>query len=114
MPLKPRDLIIDNWDREGIVVERVEQPKASWLAGQTDSRMRGLPQETIWWIVLDVRGGAVIVPEPLAQFVREATIEDAMRAAEYANAHALRIIGQLFPEAIDKALQHRQKGDDVA
>jgi hypothetical protein len=31
MPLKPRDLIIDNWDREGIVIERERKPAASWL-----------------------------------------------------------------------------------
>jgi hypothetical protein len=114
MPLKPRDLIIDNWDREGIVLKRVKRPAAGWLADQTDSRVRALPEDTVWWSVLDIRGGSVIVPEPLATFVREATLEDAMRAVEYANEHALRSIAFLFPEAVERALQRRQKGDHVA
>ncbi len=113
MPLKPRDLIIDNWDRECIVVERVKRPAAGWLADQTDSRVLALPADTIWWSVLDIRGGGVLVPEPLAQFVREATIDDAMRAVEYANEYTLRTIGQLFPEAVERALQRRQKGGHV-
>ena len=48
MPLKPRDLIIDNFDREGIVVERARRPTASWLADQEDVRVRELPADTVW------------------------------------------------------------------
>jgi uncharacterized protein YqcC (DUF446 family) len=107
MPLKPRDLIIDNWEREGIVVERAKRPAAGWLSDQTDRRVLALPTDTVWWSVLDVRGGGVLVPEPLAQFIREATIDDAMRAVEHANEHALRTIAQLFPETVERALKHR-------
>jgi hypothetical protein len=114
MPLKPRDLIIDNLDREGIVVARQKRPAAGWLADQTDSRVRALPADTIWWSVLVIRGGSVIVAEPLAGFVREATVEDVMRAVEYANDHALRTLAFLFPEAIERALERRGKGDHVA
>src|SRR3954468_15639973 len=114
MPLKPRDLIIDNWDREGIVHQQVKRPAKGWLADQSDSRVQAMPADTIWWSVLDIRGGSVIVPEPLATFVREATVEDVMRAAEYANDYALRTLAFLFPEAIERALQRRQKGDHVA
>jgi hypothetical protein len=114
MSLKPRDLIIDNRDREGIVVERTKRPTASWLADQWDSRLRALPPDTTWWTVLPMSGGAVIVPESLARFVREATVEDAMRAVACGNEHALRTIAQLFPEAVEHALKHRQRGDHVA
>jgi hypothetical protein len=107
--LKPRDLIIDNWGREAIVVERIPKPTSSWLADQTDSRMREVPFDTTWWKVLGIRGGAGAVAEPLAKFVREATIEDAMRAIEYANEAAMRTIASLFPEAVKRALQERQK-----
>jgi hypothetical protein len=110
MPLKPRDLIVDNWNRECIVVEQMKRPAVGWLSDQSDARMREMPDGTRWWLVLDVRGGAVTVPEPLARFLREATIEDAMRAVEYANAHALRTLGQLFPEVVELALQRREKG----
>jgi hypothetical protein len=114
MPLKPRDLIIDNWDRECIVVERVKRPAAGRLADQWDSRVQAVPADTIWWSALVIRGGGVLIPEPLATFVREATVEDATRAVEYANEHALHTIAGLFPEAVERALQRRQKGDHVA
>jgi hypothetical protein len=113
MPLKPRDLIIDNWDRECIVVERVKRPAAGWLANQWDSRVQALPADTIWWSALVIRGGGVVIPEPLATLVREATLEDAMRAVEYANEQAVHTIASLFPEAVERALQRRQKGDHV-
>jgi hypothetical protein len=112
--MKPRDLIIDNRDREGIVVQKVKRPAASWLEDQTDSRVRAMPADTAWWSVLVIEGGSVIVAEPLTRFIREATVEDVMRAAEYANGHALRTLAVLFPEAIEQALQRRQKGDDTA
>jgi hypothetical protein len=110
--LKPRDLIIDNFNREGIVVERAKRPTASWLADQDDVRLRALAADTVWWTVLPISGGAVIVPEPLAQFIREATIEDAMRAAEYANEHALRTIAQLFPDAVERAKNCERRQTD--
>ncbi len=109
MPFKPRDLIIDNHDREGIALHQTNRPAAGWLAEQRDGRLRGLPPDTTWWKVLPICGGSVIVPEPLAQFVREATIDDVMRAIEYANEPAMRTIAALFPEAVEHALQSRQK-----
>jgi hypothetical protein len=114
MPLKPRDLIVDEFEREGIVFERTRPPSRKWISDQSDRRVRDLPDDTIWWHVLVVRGGSVILAEPLTTFVREATIEDAMRAVEYANEHVRRTIGQLFPEAVERAMQRRQKGDHVA
>jgi hypothetical protein len=97
MSLKPRDVIVDNWDREGIVVEQAERPAAGWLKDQQDSKVAALPPDTVWWRVLCIHGGAVIVPEPFARFVRQATIDDAMSAVACANANARRMIGQLFP-----------------
>ena len=74
------------------------------------SILAGVRRRPAWWSVLCVRGGAVCVPEPLVQFVREATVEDALRAVEYGNEHARREIGRLFPEAVARALQFRQRG----
>jgi hypothetical protein len=111
MPLKPRDLIIDNWNREGIFVKRVRRPAVGWLADQTDERMRAVPSNAAWWSVLGIRGGCVLVPEPLVKFIRKATLEDARRAIEYANKAALRTIGSLFPEAVEAAFLRRRKGN---
>jgi len=42
--------------------------------------LQELPVETVWWLVLPLDGGGVLVPEPLAKFEREATTEDLMEA----------------------------------
>src|SRR3954469_3027650 len=108
MALQPRDLIIDNWDRECIVAERSSKPTDKTLNLQMDSRMREMA-DAEWWSVIIVRGGAEVVPEPLVQFVRGATIEDAMRAVEYANEHGIRRLAELFPELVEIAQRHKQK-----
>lgn len=97
MSLNVRDLIIDNNDREGIVVERVRKPSMKWIRDQADARVREVGATT-WWHVLPMSGGSVIVPESLARRVRTATTEDVMRAIEHANFAAIRTLASLFPE----------------
>ena len=52
MSLKARDLIMDNWDREGIVVQRVKRPSAAWLADQTAAEcehFQKTPRGGVFW-----------------------------------------------------------------
>ena len=71
------DLIIDNFDREGIVYSKARRPSAKWLAEQEDVRVQKSPGP--WWTVLPLDGGAVIVPTELGTFIRRATIDDLLR-----------------------------------
>jgi len=80
MKLKPKDLITDNRGRLGIVLEKAKQPDANWLNIQHDTRMQEVPVGTVWWHVLPLDGGGILVPESLAKFEREATSEDFMEA----------------------------------
>jgi hypothetical protein len=98
MNLKPKDLITDNSGRSGIVFERAKQPDADWLKIQRDNRLREVPVETAWWLVLPLDGGGVLVPEPLAKFEREATTEDLMEA--YKNSNTAEF--QTFQQFLDK------------
>ena len=85
MSLKPKDLITDNRGRLGIVLEKAKAPDAEWLKIQRDSRMQEVPAGTVWWHVLPLDGGGILVPESLAKFEREATSEDIMEAYNKSN-----------------------------
>ena len=96
--IKPRDLIIDNYGRKSIVVERHSAPLGEkWLARQKDTRMRD-PSLTLWWRIQPLTGGSGYTPDARSELVGEATPETvfaAVLAASPAGANALRA---LFPE----------------
>lgn len=108
MSLKPKDLITDNRGRLGIVLEKVKAPDAEWLKIQKDSRMREVPVESVWWNVLPLDGGCILVPESLAKFEREATTEDLKEA--YTNGGTTEF--QTFQHFIDK-FNDRQVGTPI-
>src|SRR5687768_13903375 len=97
-PVRPRDLVIDNRDRPGIVTSRPpRQPGRKWLGDQFDARMRD-PAHRIWWNVMPLDGGLVVVPEGLMRVVREATLADALQAVAGGNEAAVKTWIGLFPE----------------
>ena len=101
--IQPRDLIIDNHDRIGIVTHEAETPDASWIADQRDTSVRALVGTCRWWHVLPLSGGSVIVAEPHASYVRTATLQDALSAVAGGNDSAAQLLLALFPELRDWA-----------
>jgi hypothetical protein len=102
-PARPRDLVIDNRDRVGIVTSRhPRQPGRKWLDDQSDDRMRD-PAHRIWWNVMPLDGGLVVVPEGLMRIVREATLADALQAVAGGNEAAVKTLLDLFPELVEYA-----------
>lgn len=89
------DLIIDNRGRECIVIAESPPPTDSWLNQQNDSRVRSM-KNCRWWQAVPDTGGGVCVPEPLAQHLRAATIEDAKRYAQNF-AQSYYVLLRLFP-----------------
>jgi hypothetical protein len=68
------DLIRDNRGRKGIVLAASKRPARSWLALQTDARVRSARGR--WWHAAVLDGGAVLVPEALARRIRRANVDD--------------------------------------
>jgi hypothetical protein len=102
-PVQLRDLVRDNRDRLGIVVSRYpRQPSRKWLAEQFDERM-GDPSHGVWWNVIPLDGGLVIVPEGLLHLVRAATFEDALQAVAGGNEAAVKALIGLFPQLVEHA-----------
>lgn len=103
MSLKPKDLITDNRGRLGIVLEKAKAPDVEWLKIQRDSRMKEVPVGTVWWHVLPLEGGGILVPEYLANFEREATSEDIMEV--YKNSSAADFL--TFEQFLAKLEDHK-------
>jgi hypothetical protein len=80
MMLNCGDLIRDNYGRLGIVLWESARPQDSWLEIQNDARMRSVGS-CRWWAVAPLSGGGACVPEPLAEYVRAASVEDALQVA---------------------------------
>jgi hypothetical protein len=79
--ISPGALIRDNYDRLGIVLWESPAPKAAWLKMQQDMRMRDVGTSR-WWAVATLGGGGACVPELLMEYVRAATLEDALGVAK--------------------------------
>jgi hypothetical protein len=104
--LQPRDLVVDNYDRLGIVARAEPVPDRAWLMAQEDTSVR-MRTDCPWWGVIVLDGGYALVPEPHARFVREATLDDAMSAVAGGNLAAAKALVGLFPELRDLAVKLR-------
>src|SRR5690606_3777524 len=96
------DLIVDNFDREGIVYSKERRPSSQWLVEQEDVRVQ--QSAGPWWKVLPLSGGAVIVPAELCTVLRRANVDDLLKVmnaqqTEYAGTV---ILGELFKELSPK------------
>lgn len=113
MPLKSKDLILDNYYREGIVLKRAKCPTKDWINKQQDTKVKEFDENTVWWEVIPLDGGLVIIPEPLARFIREATYDDIMKAVDHANKYGRIAIAEAFPEILEEANRrlYREKED---
>ena len=107
--IQVRDVIIDNHEREGIVVERDKRPTDAWIRDQKDRRISSLSEDEVWWRVFPFAGGSVLVPQSLAVRLRTANYDDVMKAIDGANQHARRELAFIFPEVLEAA--HRRLTD---
>ena len=99
MTLKPGDLVRDNYGRTGIVLWENPPPKDWWLQIQNDARMREVgPCQ--WWAVAPVSGGGACVPEPLTEYIRPASIEDALQVAQEHKMSYFTLV-RVFPNLAD-------------
>ena len=87
---------IERTGEEGILVGREARPDDSWLRQQFDRRWRD-HADADWWAVMPLRGGLILVPEPLLRFLRSGSKDDVMMAVDHANDHGRRTIASLYP-----------------
>ncbi len=103
MGIRTGDIVQDNHGRIGIVISEAEQPDHSWIALQTDQRVRKV-SDSRWWEILILNGGAALIPEELATPIRRGTIKDAHKLVSEAHVYRKKILADalipLFPELL--------------
>jgi hypothetical protein len=89
-------MAVDNRDRDGIIVAAAPTPpEARWLAEQRDPQLRE-HVEALWWTLLPLSGGAVMVPQPLLRLLgRPSGLQHAI-VWRNANAHGRRHLETLL------------------
>lgn len=97
---------------DGIVCEKDVPPPDDWIDEQVDAdvlRRLGDKNGISWWGVLPFSGGMALCPEPLLSFLRPASYDDFLRAADTANPPARHRLVKLFPEFVNRLLEERKR-----
>ncbi|HEX6811334.1 MAG TPA: hypothetical protein VF384_06915 [Planctomycetota bacterium] len=96
--LRPGMLVVDNHDRDGIVVASRPCPDAEWLAAQRDRRVLR-HRQAAWWTIFPLSGGSVYAPSRLMRLVGRPTRMQHAIAWRNANEHARKKLRQLLGPA---------------
>lgn len=102
--IKIGDVVLDSYDRLGIVDSVRERPSDEWLEAQSDDRVRLTPAGVRWFSVCPLDGGAVNSPENSTMYVRRPTIEDLRKAIRSPGGFTQEEIVKLFPEQMSELL----------
>ena len=96
---------------DGIVCQKDPPPPDDWIDEQANAdslRRLGNKNDIAWWGVMPFDGGFALCPEPLLSFLRPASYEDFLRAADMANPAGRATLLTLFPEFVDRLLAERR------
>jgi len=97
---------------EGIVCKQDVPPPDDWIDDQLDAdvvRQLGNKNEISWWAVMPFTGGYALCPEPQLSFLRPASYEDFLRAADMANPAGRVTLAKVFPDFLDRLLAERRR-----
>jgi hypothetical protein len=114
LDVKRKDLVryrCYGYDGVGIIVER-DYPDTSWIRHQRNSDVAAIPASAVWWKVYRLKGGAVILPDAFAEFLREPTYDDFIEAVDHSNEYGRRTLAFLFPDFVRRARHAAGSTDD--
>lgn len=103
-------VVRDTFGRVGIVLTRKPQPDEKWIDDQVNSTDIKRLGSTEWWGVMPLDGGFARAPSPLLTYLREATYEDFILAADNANSAGRKYLIEVFPTFVDRLLADRRGG----
>jgi len=101
--------VVQDWyQRVGIVCAKRPEPPADWINDQRNSEDIKRLGRTDWWAVMPLEGGYVLVPGPLLSYLRDATYDDFLEAADTANSAGRETLLKLFPDYVKRVLAERR------
>lgn len=99
----------DWYGRSGIVGEPESVPTEDWIDEQRNAAVIWALGSTQWWGIMPFEGGYALSPAPLLEVLREATYEDFLAAADYANVPGRARLAKMFPDYVERVLAERRK-----
>jgi hypothetical protein len=104
-------VVRDPYRMTGIVTRTAAVPAQDWIDGLVHSAEVKKLGPTDWWGVLLFGGGSVLVPGPLLTYLRDATYDDFLEAADSANAAGRETLLKLFPHYVNRLLAERRSAE---
>jgi len=106
-------VVRDQFGREGIVLAPDAPPSPAWLSAHVEfDFLRALGPDVPWWGVLPFGGGYLLCAAPVLTYLRAATYDDFLMAADAASADARATLSRVLPHhtATFLAASHRCPG----
>jgi hypothetical protein len=101
-------VVRDSHKRVGIVCSKERAPTRAWINEQRDSEEIRKLGQTSWWGVMPlVEGGHVLEAEPFLTYLRDATYDDVLIAADSANVAGRKTLVKTFPHFVNRILAER-------
>ena len=103
-------VVKDTFGREGIVCSSEGAPPKDWIDDQVAAKeLKKLGPDVRWWGVMPFGGGYLLCPEPELKYVRQASYDDFVSAADTAGSHGRERLLKIFPEYVDRLLKEKQR-----
>ena len=88
------DIVLDSYDRTGIVVGFDEKPNKEWIDAQSKKFI--CEEDTQFLSVFPLNGGSVTLSSETTKFLRKATLNDFQIAYKFANGFAKEELLKVF------------------
>jgi hypothetical protein len=109
--IRPGVVVRDPHRKTGIVCSKEPVPAQDWIDGLVHSADVKMLGPTDWWGVLALDGGYLLVPGPLLTYLRDATYDDFLEAADSANPAGREALLTLFPHYVERLLASRRSAE---
>jgi hypothetical protein len=104
-------VVRDLYRKTGIVCSKEPVPAQDWIDGLVHSAEVKKLGPTDWWGVLVFGGGYLLVPRPLLTYLRDATYDDFLEAADTAHKSGRERLLSIFPHYVEQLLAERRRAE---
>ena len=104
-------VVRDHYGRVGIVLTKQPTPAQDWIDDQRNVADIKSLGPTDWWGVMPLDGGYAWAPGPHLTYLRDATYDDFLAAADAANVSGRERLAKTFPDYVNRVIAERKSKD---